>query len=384
MKIKVIASTSKEQIITREQALAFGGKAAGVCYMADSLETIMSEDYENTQKRINRTLNSGHHSVYDHTFFTIYLEGIPKILAMILNNERVYTTSEKSARYTKMKTEGREQELYEKWIEIYQKLIQEEYPKMKAFKAGTLAKENARYLISVFTSSTNMLYTASLRQFNYILHMCEDYICQQEDNAFTKKVKAVLKDFVTQMSWIYVRELTIKPRTKKLALFDETPCHNEIFEEIYAVTYEGTMAQLAQAQRHRTISYKMYVDVENKPKYYVPPIIRGTEYEAEWLKDIAELGDNFPQGRLVNIYERGNYEDFILKCEERLCGQAQLEIMEQTYATLKTYVEHNDETYYCPFHDKLKPLLKGTRCNLPYWKCTEPCIWGKNAINRKV
>ena len=384
MKIKVIASTSQEQIITREQALAFGGKAAGVCYMADSLETIMKEEYENTQKRINRTLNSGHHSVYDHTFFTLYLEGIPKILAMILNNERVYTTSEKSARYTKMETEGREKELYEKWIGIYQKLIQEEYPQMKAFKASTLAKENARYLISVFTPSTNMLYTVSLRQINYILHMCEDYIREQEDNAFTKKVKEVLNKFVVQMRSLYVRELTIKPRTKKLSLFDETPCHNDVFEEVYGVTYDGTMAQLAQAQRHRTISYKMYLDVANKPKYYVPPIIRDTEYEKQWLNDIAELGDNFPQGRLVSIYERGNYEDFILKCQERLCGQAQLEIMEQTYATLKAYVEHNDENYYCPFHDKLKPLLKGTRCNLPYWKCTEPCIWGKNAINRKV
>lgn len=49
---------------------------------------------------------------------------------MILNNEKVYNTSEKSARYTKMNPSKEEKELYEKWINIYKEKISVEYPKI--------------------------------------------------------------------------------------------------------------------------------------------------------------------------------------------------------------------------------------------------------------
>ena len=69
------------------------------------------------------TLNNGHHSVYDHTYINFNIQNIPKILAMVLNNEKQYTTSEKSARYTKI-TPGEnsvitkeEVDLYNKWLE---------------------------------------------------------------------------------------------------------------------------------------------------------------------------------------------------------------------------------------------------------------------------
>lgn len=140
------------------------------------------------------------------------------------------------------------------------------------------------------------------------------------------------------------------------------------------------MAQLGQAQRHRTISYKMRFGEE---EYYVPPILEGTFYEEIWLQDIAKLGKNFPQGRLVTICERGKYEDFILKCEERLCGQAQLEIMNQTYETLNKYIKNCKDKDIAVF-EALQPYAKGVRCNLPYWKCTNPCPFGKNAIHRKI
>ena len=73
----------------------------------------------------------------------------------------------------------------------------------------------------------------------------------------------------------------------------------------------------------------------DEPKYYVPPIIKGTKLEEEWLKDISSLEDFYPQGMLVKVNERGTLENFILKCTERLCGAAQLEIMEQTDRIMK-------------------------------------------------
>src|SRR5574344_1614424 len=83
-----------------EQAMLLSGKIAGVCYNKEGFSALENENEDKTKKRINITLNGGHHSVYDHINVNLNLQNIPKILAMVLNNEGQYTTSEKSARYT--------------------------------------------------------------------------------------------------------------------------------------------------------------------------------------------------------------------------------------------------------------------------------------------
>lgn len=166
MKIKVIASTKVGYKMPKEEAIDFSGKEAGICYLPDDLEKLFGEDKEKTLKRAQRTLKSGHHSVFGHPTYNLTLEGIPKILAMILNNEKVYNTSEKSARYTKMNPSKEEKELYEKWINIYKEKISVEYPKIDEKRVEKLAQENARYLISIFTPATIMGYTVNFCQLN--------------------------------------------------------------------------------------------------------------------------------------------------------------------------------------------------------------------------
>ena len=128
MKINIIASTKVGYELPKEEAVNFSGKSAGICYLPDTLDVLFNEPIEKTEKRAQMNIQSGHHSVFGHATYNLSLEGIPKILAMILNNEKVYNTSEKSARYTVMQTSDEEQELYDKWIEIYKKRITEEYP----------------------------------------------------------------------------------------------------------------------------------------------------------------------------------------------------------------------------------------------------------------
>ena len=106
--------------------------------------------------------------------------------------------------------------------------------------------------------------------------------------------------------------------------------------------------------------------------------------EKEWLKDISSLEEFYPQGMLVKVNERGTLENFILKCTERLCGAAQLEIMEQTNETMKKYLaatkESNPDIY-----KELLPYSKGARCTFPGWKCNAPCVFGaKKAMERKI
>lgn len=383
MKISILGSTKEKYVLPAEEAVLFAGRAAGICYMPDTLETLFNEEKEKTIKRANRTIMSGHHSVYDHPVYNLALEEIPKILAMILNNEGMYTTSEKSARYTKMKLEDREKELYEKWIEIFKNEISKEYPSIKDNQVLKLAQENARYLISIFTPSTTMEYSVSLRQINYIMCWFEDFIENAEDTEFNKLLKPFLKKFNDQLNNLKVEGLNTKVKKRTLSLFDTRKNRAEEFGENYCTTYKGTFAEFAQAQRHRTIDYKITIPEEKE--YYIPLIIKDNkELVDEWIKDISSLGEKYPQGLLININERGTVENFILKTKERLCGCAQLEIMLQTKEILDKYIEETKETNK-EVYEYLMDYSSGIRCKYKDWQCMAPCIWGPNkALTRKI
>ncbi len=381
MQVKVLASTKVGYKMPKEEAINFSGKSAGICYMPDSLNTLFSEPVEKTERRAKGTLASGHHSVFGHITYNLALEGIPKILAMILNNEKMYNTSEKSARYTKMEPSEKEKKLYEKWIEIYQNEIKKQYPEMDDKKAKKLAMENARYLISVFTPATIMEYTVNFGQLNYIAHWFEDFIRNAEDTAFNVKLKKVFEEFNEQISDLLVPELNSDVKGRTISFFAKRKREEE-FGENYCVNYQGTFAELAQAQRHRTLYYE--IAIPEKHSYFVPPIIKGTELEGEWIKDITSLDDEFPQGLMLDINERGTVENFIMKCQERLCGAAQLEIALQTKEILNKYVENTKDSKK-EIYEYLLPYTKGARCTFPGFKCTLPCMWGaKKGIDRNI
>lgn len=383
MKIKIIASTKVGYEMPKEEALNFSGKSAGICYLPDTLETLFNEPTEKTERRANMTLRSGHHSVFNHPTYNLSLEGIPKILAMILNNEKMYNTSEKSARYTKMEPSEAEKVLYEKWIEIYKEEIAKAYPKIEEKRVQKLAQENARYLISVFTPATVMEYTVNFGQLNYIAHFCQNFIDDEtKTSSFDVKLKEVFKEFLEALPDIKVDGLDADAKGRKLSFFATRKNRKEEFGENYSTTYLASFAELAQAQRHRTLNYE--VTLLDEPKFYVPPIIRGTELEEQWLKDISSLEEYYPQGMLLQINERGTVENFVLKCTERICGAAQLEIMEQTIDTMNKYLEATKDTNE-EVYNYLLPYSKGARCTFPGFKCTQPCVFGgAGAIKRKV
>ena len=138
----------------KKESLSTGAKFANVCYSEKEFLNIYSESKKETLNRQNRTLGSGHHSVYEHLYYTFELTNIPKSLVMILNNQAVYVTSEKSARYTQMNDiSKKEKTLYDKWINIISPQITKKYGKLIIEKNGEekgktrikkLSQENAR------------------------------------------------------------------------------------------------------------------------------------------------------------------------------------------------------------------------------------------------
>ena len=379
----------------KEAALNLSGKIAGVCYDKEGFNHLVNEPVEKTNRRIDMTLNNGHHSVYDHINISFNLQNVPKMLAMVINNEHQYTTSEKSARYTPVQVSGesiitdKEVELYNKWIDIFKVKIKEEYGHVyNDAKIQKLAQENARYMVTVFMP-TQMIYTTSLRQMNYIASWMKEYIDNVDMNdEYEVKLATAMDEFICELKRLNVLEkgLLENEKHRSLSLFGEglepgtLTAEDDLFEDVYNTTYKGTFAQLAQAHRHRTLDYKME-RLEEK-EYYVPPIIRDDRVLVkEWLEDIKSVGDVTPQGEMVWINEKGKYEDFILKCKERLCSAAQLEIMQQTRDTLKKYQE---ETTSIKVKADISKYTRGARCTFRDFECSQDCKFneGKTMTRR--
>ena len=446
----------------------FSGKGAGVCYMPDDY---LSEGIQNEEKALSRAKSnskSGHHSVYDHGHISFTIKS-SKMICMILNSLGVYTTSEKSARYTKMQPETElELQTYEKWRKKLQALILNTYPKIddielskrlckklgmeyspytvvggsfshikedgymeellnelkrsETLPSYKLAQENARYMISVFTPTT-MMYTISYRQ----LCLTYDYFVKLQENLencdntnFNARLLKEVNDFLKELERItneigkplsdnknqYIRFLdsqvsgayTKSEEGFKFNKFtdDEIKSRKTYLQgekdhvcDTYKLVYFGSLAMLAQAQRHRTLRYKMNLETAGEYDFYIPEILKSIpELKQEWLSDIKKLADYIPQGTIVRITEQGLFEDFVLKCKERLCGRAQLEIMKSTVVNAHKFIANKKELSYN--NQKLLETIideKGTlvpRCAFKDFKCSEGCSWGKNGAFERL
>ena len=481
---KVVARTFEvgaehdTELINKELTV-FSGKAAGVCYMPEDYAENGIQDADKALKRAEGNSKSGHHSVYEHGQISFVVK-TSKMMAMVLNSLGVYTTSEKSARYTKMQPETElELELYNKWKGKVQSLILSRYPdtddallntrlckklgienkkivknniievssenidilgssekiilaadildelkNSETLPSYKLAQENARYMISVFTPTT-MMYTVSFRQ----LHLVIDYLfkleanCDNLNDEFSKKLmidaRELRKAFEEQLGEKriyenknqYIRFLEYQHKGDLVGIFNRKwkPVEEneklrekflkdgkkEVIGDSYTLVYTGSLAMLAQAQRHRTIRYTMYMKEVGEFGFYIPPIVADAGLTEEWCKDIESVAYCIPQGTMVRITEQGIFEDLVLKCKERLCGRAQLEIALSTKHNLEKFTSLEGlsklsrlninllETITVPFEDG-KGFKVVPKCQFSDFTCTEGCQWGAKAFNRLI
>lgn len=381
MTVKIVGiSTTDEEIInstTFEDLELNGGHSANICYTQKSYDEILEEPIEKTQKRAEDNKENRHHSVFGHDNIQLYFEGIPKIIAMLLNNEKEYNTSEKSGRYTTMFGTDQENKLYSKWKVIFEEEFKKAYPNevyLTDAMIGKKAKENARYLLSIFMR-TKMKYTTSFRQLNYLY----DFTCKMIDEETTHPIKIALKPYLEEFrDTLYSTGFIVHGikdyRNREFSLIQEDNTFDEHFSRSYSVNYDATFPALADLQRHRTLDYSL--SLKDKREFYVPQIIRPRkDLVDEWLDDISSISE-FPQGMLVNVNETGKYENFIMKLYERICTAPQLEVMQITKEVLNKYVDalsQSSSTNDRKIYEELLKYTHGARCTFPGFECTSDC-----------
>lgn len=381
MAIKIELKGITNGMETKEDWLSFSRACGRVCYTEKDFEQVLGE--QDKSGLIERTLKSGHHSLFEHINLTFYFSGIPKILAMIFNNEKQYATSEKSARYTVMRNIPAEQkELYDKWIGILIPEIDRFYPATEDLEARTnaikkLAQENARYMTSVFTP-TKMVHTLNLRQLNFILKELMRYGRDNKNSAnkFQRRLAGEIPEVLEHLKDFKIDGLENQTdRHLSMFNFDNYPEH---FSDVYSTKYFLSFAGLAQAQRHRTITYNMQTPGKNQDYgFFVPAIVKQAGLVSDWVRDLKKAaGNDFPQAQMVYVRERGTLEDFRSKCILRLCGHAQYEIMQNVKAIAKKYAKSVD---FPDVSEWINP-----KC-AQQMACIGKCVWGgKKALERIV
>lgn len=377
MNIIVKASTKYDHQATKQEMEYMAGKAAGTCYMSSmDFEKLNNEPIENSIKRANMTKTSGHHSVFGHGFISFELENVPKLFAMLLNNEKMYTTSEKSARYTKMIVSEQEEILYNKWKDKLIELIKNKYgnePYFSEKRISKIAMENARYFTSVLTP-TSLVYTTNYQQLNYMCGWLSKF--SEKDNQIYKMLKPIADEFLNKMEDLgYLDDVLMQDGKNREFSLVAKRAREEQFGECYSVNYKCTFACLAQIHRTRPLSYELSL-LEDK-EYYIPELLKQfPDLVKEWIDDMQTVANLTPQGELIAVNERGNYENLILKAKERLCTATQLEAMQITRDTINKIITNTNNEYV---KKDLEKINNGARCVNGY-KCTTPCAF-KDGIN---
>ena len=377
----------KEGKQDKEQSHLTTGRIAGVCYNPEGYSALLKEPEEKSYNRNDGAAKSQHHSVSEHVRVTLNITNIPKILAMVLNNEQFYSTSEKSTRYTYIDTAihdiftQREVELYEKWLNIFKIRINEKFPGFYSeFKTKILAQENARYMVTVFLPTT-MVHSIEIRQLNYIISWMYKYINNANYNDyFQKTLSEAMLNFIEEIERLNLieKDFLNNYKERELSLFKKRDKIEE-FGETYTTTYLASFVALAHLHRHRTLDYEM--DYTKDLGYYIPPILRDDPLlVSEWLKDIESVQEIYPLGKLLEVTEQGKYEKFILKCKERLCTHAQIETCDITKETLYKYNQALEEKNH-PLKDDIANYTHGARCTFKDFTCVEDC---KNKLGKRL
>lgn len=378
MKISLEAVTNSFKEI--EEILQLSQAAGRVCKSKKDFRELRREALK--PKLIGDVfIRSGHHSVFEHVWLGFYMEGIPKALAMILNNERQYSTSEKSARFTVMEDmDYQQRELYNKWGEKLKPLIEDVAPNFdnsdtKEKFVAERCQENARYMTSVFTP-TKMFHTINLRQLNFLMREFKNRSAVWSvGDIFKRRLSESMDEFLGQehVNSLWVEGLE-NQTDRHLSFFG--PRVEEHFGDTYSTNYTMSFAGLAQAHRHRTIGYRISGGTESGRLlgFYIPKIVSQNQLSEEWLSDIKTVSEkDAPQGQKVMVAERGFLEDFRSKAILRLCGHAQYEIMKQTLETAELYAESRSEV-----RNWIRP-----KCTQGM-KCAGACAWGSDMALSRV
>ena len=383
--IAVTQSVLENDDKRQDKLFELGAKVMGVCVNTSPVDKMRAEPLDKTLKRKDTTLTERHHSGYGMEDIVLGIEDVSKIFCMHLNNLHIYDTEETSGRHTKLRLSSKEQAVFDYFYDkIYKSFLEKDDVQDKASlrKYNQIALENARYITGL-DAKTNIVYKATLRQWNYIYGWVEEFLDKKDYNQYEQLVLPDFREFVSQMDNLEIDGVKIiNPNLRDFynhgfKLFGDFKKKQEIYDpDLYKVYYDSSSTAYGQLQRHRQITY--IIDNPDKQKdisYYVPQIIKKLDLQDEWQDKIDSI-HNVPQARKMLIKEVGQPYMIADRLKERACNHAQEEtrfissmVADRVFKGLAS-VDMDFSTKLCEMYlDKNRRSFPDYRCP----PCRNPC-----------
>ncbi|MBO5103201.1 MAG: hypothetical protein J6C13_03845, partial [Clostridia bacterium] len=306
-------------------------------------------------------------------------EDVSKIFIMYLHNLHTYCSEGTSGRHTPLTLNSKEKEVFDYFYKAFYDRENEKHPDKKEYLKKQVAFESARFIAGV-DAKTNLVHSISLRQLNYIYKWAQDFLNKEEYNIYERLAIPDMKEFCEFMSnftidgeHIIRPELAKDPYNRSFQLFGDGQMHPERYGKTYEIYYQVTAPTFDQLQRHRSIYYQ--ASVTKEPKYYIPTIVKELEMQEEWCDKIDGL-ENVPQGRLLNVFEYGTLDAFVMKLKERCCEYAQEEARDVTKQSANRIFEGLKYYDYKLAEEMINRYGNNkNRCDFPDYKCicANPC-----------
>ncbi len=185
-------------------------KIASICYDSEP---------KNPEKLVKKLYENGHHSVFEHVWFTFLIEGISRACSHQLVRHRMAAITQRSQRYcdegmfeyvipdsiTEDSTVAwKYNDGIEKANDIYNALI-EKYE---------IPKEDARYILPN-ACTTSLYFSCNLRE---LIHIANERLCSRAQWEIRQVVREMVKLVDTDIRWM------LKPKCLSGFLICNSPC----------------------------------------------------------------------------------------------------------------------------------------------------------------
>ena len=330
MKITIIGNTQsllENYDERKDNMFEFGAKVMGVCINNNPLEVMQNEPIEKTQKRLIDTIKLRHHSGYDFSKVTFLFEDTSKLFITQLHNLHVFDSEGTSGRHVELKMNPQEKQVFDYFYKAFYDRVCEKNPEAKEHQKKQIAFENARYIIGA-DAKTNLVHQISLRQFNYVYEWAQKFLEKETYNEYEALLIPEMKEFCRIAKDLeidgekLINENLKDPYNRSFNMFYDGKKRPEHFGTTYEIYYKSTLPTFDQLQRHRAINYKL--SIPNEKEYYIPQIVKDMELVGEWNEKIDKL-ENVSQARLLDVFEYGTVDQFVMKMKERCCEFTQPE-----------------------------------------------------------
>lgn len=158
---------------------------------------------KNPEKLVRKLYLNGHHSPFEHIYFTFHIEGISRACSHQLVRHRLAAITQRSQRYCNEdgfavvepeSLEGKSAEVYEETIGTIRKAYGE------LVHLGHVPKEDARFLLPN-ACCTEMYFSCNLRE---LIHICNERLCSRAQLEIRELVHEMVALVDERLRWMLV------------------------------------------------------------------------------------------------------------------------------------------------------------------------------------